>query len=176
MAETAFHQFQSTYIKQLEDGRQDQRAAEKTRMKAIKRLEKEKDNLLTAVRSGKAHDILLEDLERVAAELDRKKAEHEAKQIGPPELPRDLRKKYEEMIQRIVDTLQDEGVAGRAAEVLQEMIERIDVTYEKNRKGHTLHIQGRLVKMLANADPANAEGYEREKVRLSWLRGQDLNL
>ena len=171
LTEKAFHQFQSSYIAKLEDSRQDQRAAEKARVKAIKRLEKEKDNLLTAVRAGKAHDILLEDLERVVIELDRKKAEHDAQKMGELELPRDLRRLYEKMIEGLVDTLREEGVAGRASEVIHDMIDTIVVSYDPVAKKHGLLVEGDLAQMFSNADPERKEAYKRSKSSIELVAG-----
>src|SRR5690606_10457468 len=134
LTDKAFHQFQASYIRKLEDSRQDERAAEKARGKVIKRLEREKEHLLAAVRSGKAQDILLDELERVDQELARKKSEAEALKLGALDLPRDLRRMYEKMIDGLVDTLREEGVAGRASEVIHDMIDRIIVSYDSAPK------------------------------------------
>ena len=171
MTEAAFQRFQSTYIKKLEESRQDQRAAEKAREKVIRRLEKEKANLLAAVRSGKAQDILLDELDRVAAELERKKAEADAHKLGELELPKNLRKMYDKMIEGLVDTLREEGVAGRASEVIHEMIDRIVVSYDTAAKKHGLRIDGNLVQMMSNADPDHQGGYKRSKSSIELVAG-----
>ena len=171
MTDAAFNRFQTSYIKKLEDSRQDHRAAEKARSKVIQRLEKEKANLLAAVRSGKAQDILLEELDRVSTELDRKRVEADAQKLGELELPRNLRKMYEKMIDGLVDTLREEGVAGRASEVIHEMIDRIVVSYDSSARKHGLHIDGNLVQMMSNADPDHKAAYERSKSSIELVAG-----
>ena len=111
------------------------------------------------------------DLERVVIELDRKKAEHEDQKMGDLELPRDLRRFYEKMIEGLVDTLREEGVAGRASEVIHEMIDTIVVSYDPVAKKHGLLVEGDLAQMFSNADPERKAAYERSKSSIELVAG-----
>jgi site-specific DNA recombinase len=128
LTDEAFQRFQRKYIAGLEQARQDLNSADKVREKKVKRLEKEKQNLLKAVKSGRANDILFDELEKVAGELERTKAEYEANRPAPIELPKDLHKMYTSIMGKLVDTLGHEGVVGKAAETIHEMIDHIHVT------------------------------------------------
>jgi hypothetical protein len=70
--------------------------------------------------------------------------------IVPPsvELPEDLPELYRTMIGGLAAWLSYEPIAGRAADELHELVERIEVNWDAAAGGHWLTIQGNLLEML----------------------------
>ena len=73
----------------------------------------------------------------------------------PPEieLPDDLPELYREMVTDLAASLSEESVAGRAADELHELVDRIVVHWDDEANGHRLEIEGNLLEMLRKSAP-----------------------
>ena len=60
----------------------------------------------------------------------------------------------------LTETLQQEGVIGRAADELRELIDRIVISWDQEAQAHRLDLQGKLLEMLKKAKPAELAGLE----------------
>ena len=116
--------------------------------------------------------VLLPRLNAVDAELKAMKGKRE--DIVPPEieLPGEPAGPLPGDGRDLAATLSQEDVAGRAADELHDLVDRIVVHWDEEARGHWLAIEGNLLEMLRKTAPAEA-GAVRDEMdfRGSWLRG-----
>lgn len=87
------------------------------------------------------------------------------------QLPEDLSPLYRELIDNLTQTLQTEGVIGRAADELRDMIDRIVVSWDQAEQAHRMDLQGNLLEMLKKAKPAELAGIEDSASSLELVAG-----
>ncbi|WP_260028268.1 recombinase family protein [Leisingera caerulea] len=80
-------------------------------------------------------------------------------EIVPPavELPEDLPELYRAMVTDLAASLSDEAVAGRAADELHELVERVVVHWDDEAQGHWLSIERNLLEMLRKSAPRDPD-------------------
>jgi hypothetical protein len=91
--------------------------------------------------------------------------------------PDDLPELCRAHVDNLVATLSDEKVVGRAAEELRDLVSAVVIHWVADAAAHRVEIEGKLLERLQTENPAVRAGRLLVcVVRLSWLRGQDLNL
>lgn len=120
----------------------------------VKELETSRRNLILLARQGAGSRSLVEELNQIDLDLARMNAGRE--KIVPPEieLPDNLPELYREMVSNLAAPFSNENVAGRAADELHELVDRIVVDWDAEANGHWLTIEGNLVEMLRKPAPA----------------------
>ncbi len=146
MQPQAYEAFRESFRKHLV---QSQGAAEDTLRlhdARVRDLETRHRNLLQAVETGDFAAAIVERLSAVDAELKEMKGKRG--QIVPPtvELPGNL-----------AAALSDEAVAGRSADELHELVERVDVHWDDAAAGHRLEVSGSLLEMLRKSAPSKLD-------------------
>ncbi|WP_211246256.1 hypothetical protein [Cereibacter changlensis] len=68
------------------------------------------------------------------------------------------------MIDDLAASLSDEAVAGRAADELHDLVERIEVKWDAEADGHWLSIKGNLMEMLRKTAPEETGAVREEMV------------
>lgn len=124
-------------------------------------LEMRHRNLLRAIETGDDPTVLVGRLNAVDAELNEMRGKRG--EIVPPEieLPEGLPELYREMVGDLAATLSHEAVAGRAADELHELVERIVVNWDAQARGHRLTVEGNLLEMLRKSAPVEAGAVSR---------------
>ena len=125
----------------------------------IAELERRRENLLRAVEDS-YHPTLVQRLTEVEQTVSEKRKAIASLDDDAPRLPEDLSGLYREHVANLTATLQEEGVIGRAADELREMIDRIVVSWDQEAQAHSLDLQGKLLEMLTKAKPAELAGLE----------------
>ena len=109
---------------------------------------------MRAIETGDDASVLVARLNAVDAELKEMRGKRD--EIVPPEsraarrpagaLPGDGRATWRR-------ALSEEAVAGRAADELHELVDRIVVHWDEDARGHWLEIKGNLLEMLRKSAP-----------------------
>ncbi|SMD14070.1 recombinase family protein, partial [Primorskyibacter flagellatus] len=133
----------------------------------IAEIEGKRENLVRAVEDS-YHPTLIERLKEVEQSLSEKLAAVAVLEAEAPQLPEDLSPLYRELIDNLTQTLQTEGVIGRAADELRGMIDRIVVSWDQ---AHRMDLQGNLLEMLKKAKPAELAGLEESASSLELVAG-----
>ena len=130
----------------------------------VRELETSHRNLLRAIETGDDVSVLLPRLNAVDTEL--KAMRGKRGDIVPPEieLPENLPEVYREMVRDLAATLSQEDVAGRAADELHELVERIVVHWDGDARGHWLAIEGNLLEMLRKTAPVETSAVREEMI------------
>ena len=148
MKPTAYESFRDRVRRQLEAYRG--AAADALRLHDARGadLEMRHRNLLRAIETGDDPTVLVGRLNVMDAEL--KEMRGKRGDIVPPEieLPDRLPELYREMVSDLVASLSEESVAGRAADELHDLVDRIVVHWDEEARGHWLSIEGNLLKIL----------------------------
>ncbi|CUH38604.1 Recombinase [Jannaschia seosinensis] len=130
----------------------------------VKELETSHRNLLRAIETGDDASILMPRLNTVDAELKEMRGKRD--EIVPPEveLPDDLPKLYREMVRDLASALSQEDVAGRAADELHDLVDRIVVEWDAEARGHWLTIEGNLLGMLRKSAPRELDAVRCDRI------------
>ena len=139
--------------------------------KTIAQLEKARANLLDAVKRGIADDELLTELKKVGDDLTRAKCERDAAKPTPVPLPDNLPEMYRQYVDDLVNTLNDEGVVGRASDLLHDMIDRVEVRYDEGDRQFDLLLEGNIVSLLTASNPVSGGAYGRMGSSLKLVAG-----
>ncbi|QAX28721.1 recombinase family protein [Leisingera sp. NJS204] len=120
-------------------------------------LETKERNLLKAIEDGAFSPVINERLNTVHSELVEMREKRV--EIVPPavELPEDLPELYRAMVADLAASLSDEAVAGRAADELHELVDRVVVHWDEEAQGHWLSIEGNLLEMLRKSAPRDLD-------------------
>lgn len=119
----------------------------------VMELETGRRNLVALAKQGLGSQSLVDELKKIEADLARL-AETRAEIIPEEiELPDDLPERYREMIDGLAATLSQEAIAGRAADEMHELMDRIVVNWDAEANGHRLTIEGNLLEMLRKSAP-----------------------
>ena len=153
MQPDAYAAFQERVRKEL--GRSRETAADRLRIHDARVLELEtgRRNLVALARQGLGSQSLVDELKQIEGNLARlAETRHE---IVPTEieLPDELPELYRELVGNLAATLSEEAVAGRAADDLHELVDRIVVDWDAEANGHRLTIEGDLLEMLRKSAP-----------------------
>lgn len=119
----------------------------------VRQLETSHRNLLRAIETGGDASVLVERLTAVDRELKEMRGKRGEIVPANVDLPEHLPELYRAMIDDLAASLSEEAVAGRAADELHDLVERIEVRWDEEAGGHWLSIQGNLLEMLRKAAP-----------------------
>ncbi|MBJ3764377.1 recombinase family protein [Maribius pontilimi] len=119
----------------------------------VRELETKHRNLVLAVENGNYASAIIERLNAVDTELKEMKGKRADIVPSTVELPENLPDLYREMVGDLAASLSDEVVAGRAADELHELVDRIVVDWDAEANGHRLAIEGNLLEMLRKSAP-----------------------
>lgn len=123
----------------------------------VRQLEMRHRNLLLAIEMGDDPSVLVKRLNEVDAELKEMRAKRSEIVPVEIELPADLPELYRELVADIAAALSQDGIAGRAADELHELVERIIVDWDAEANGHHLTIKGNLLEMLRKSAPSELD-------------------
>ena len=131
------------------------------------------ERILRVIETGEGHASptlmgRLSELEAEKAQLEAQRAELATPDL---ELPADLPEQHRARVNALVESLSRGGVAERAADALDRMIERIVVTDAPEKKGHRVRIVGDIVGMLGEADAAHRGKYDAASRSLELVAG-----
>lgn len=128
----------------------------------IRELETSHRNLLRAIELGNDPSVLVARLNAIDAELKEMRVRRD--RIVPPtvELPDNLPELYREMVADLATTLSQELIAGRAADELHELVDRIVVDWDEGAHAHRLTIEGNLLDMLRKSGPSGLDALSGE--------------
>ena len=149
----AYEVFRNRFQKHLA---QSQGAAEDTLQlhdARVRELETKHRNLVLAVENGNYAPAIIERLNAVDAELKVMKAKRADIVPLMVELPENLPDLYRGIVSDLAASLSDEVVAGRAADELHELVDRIVVDWDEKANGHCLTIEGNFLEMLSKSAP-----------------------
>ncbi|WP_231751932.1 zinc ribbon domain-containing protein [Phaeobacter sp. CECT 5382] len=171
MQDVAYQEFKLRFLQRRQRQEEDDGEALRQHDQITKRLERERQNLMRAVKNGIHSDSVISELNTLDAQLAVRPSEREALVRTPVDLPEDLPALYRGHIDNLVATLTDEGVAGRASDELHELLDRVVVSYDIKTKDHFLDMQGNLIAMLRNTKPAEEAGIEANESSLKLVAG-----
>jgi site-specific DNA recombinase len=100
---------------------------------------------------------LVERLNCVDRELKEMQGKRADLVVPEVELPEDLPELYRAMVADLAAALSDESVAGRAADELHELVDRVVVHWDAEARGHWLSIEGSLLEMLRKSAPSKLD-------------------
>ena len=163
--------FKVSFLRKWNADKQSAGDVQRTIDKTISRLEKERANLLVAVKRGFASDELLKELEQVGKDLMRANIEREAAMPVEVPLPDNLPEQYRAYVDGLVETLNDDGIVSRASDLLHDLIDRVVVRYDEDTKTFDMEIDGNIVKMLTASNPASGGAYARMGSSLKLVAG-----
>nr|WP_249219069.1 recombinase family protein [Loktanella sp. SALINAS62] len=157
MRPEAFETFRKGFQQRLRDS---QGAAEdqlRIHDAQVMELETGRRNLIILAKQGLGSQSLVEELNQIDADLARLGASRA--KITPPEieLPDNLPELYREMIRNLAATLSEEAIAGRAADELHELVDRVVVDWDADANAHRLTIEGDLFEMLRKSAPSELD-------------------
>lgn len=114
-----------------------------------------KRNLIRALeRDQELHEVLSPRLKAVEAELQQMQGKRADLVVPDIELPENLPELYRAMVAtNLAAALSDEAIAGRAADELHELVDRVVVHWDEDARGHWLSIEGSLLEMLRKSAP-----------------------
>ncbi len=138
----------------------------------VRQLETCHANLLKAVENGDYSAPIVAQLNKVDTELTEALAKREAIIPEPLPLPADLPALYRNHIDNLVETLSDEGVAGRASDELHQLIDAVVVSWNAEAKVHELELSGKLLEMLNIRKPAGEAGLTELESSLKLVAGK----
>jgi site-specific DNA recombinase len=171
MNDTAFKAFKMSFERQWNKDREDSTQILRVRDTAIKRLEQERTNIMSAVKLGIATGELLRELDETTKKLEQAKINRDAAVPQEVPLPDDLPDQYRAYVGGLVQTLSDEGVVGRASDLIHEMIDRVVVRFDESERTFDIEIDGNLVKMLTASNPAVGGAYAHSSSSLKLVAG-----
>ena len=119
----------------------------------VRELQVSHRNLIRAVENGDYASAIIARLNAVDAELKGMEGKRAAIVPQEVELPDALPDLYRAMIGDLAASLSDEAVAGRAADELHELVERIVVHWDAEVQAHRLEVSGNLLELLRKSAP-----------------------
>jgi len=171
MNDAAYASFKASFLRKWNTDKHIAEDVQRVKDKTIARLEKERANLLGAVKRGIADDELLKELEQVGKDLERARAEREAAMPTEVPLPDNLPDQYRAYVDSLVETLNDDGIVSRASDLLHDMIDRVVVRYDEAEKTFDIAIDGNIVPMLEAGNPAGGGAYARMGSSIKLVAG-----
>ena len=126
---------------------------------------------MNAVKQGIATGELLRELEETTKKLEQAKANRDAAVPQEVPLPDNLPDLYRDYVDDLVQTLSDEGVVGRASDLLHDLIHRVVVRYDEETQTFDMEIDGNIVKMLTASNPAGGGSYARMGSSIKLVAG-----
>ena len=130
MQPAAYEKFRADFARHVQAQARELSADQKFREAELRELEVQQGNLVRAVAQGQALGTLLPALEEVERKIAEVKEKVEANRPRPIAMPTDLPALYRRHIEDLVATLNKDEIAGRAADELHRMIDRLVVRYE----------------------------------------------
>jgi len=123
------------------------------------RLERERENVLRAIREGIEARLVKDDLERITArleELDTDTAGDDCSAGPEPLLHPAMAQRYRRQVENLRNALDRKDGRGVAAEHLRALIEKIVLTPEKGREDLRIDLHGDLAGILSIASQKRA--------------------
>lgn len=151
--------FCAEYTKHLNALRAAQDTARKTRIAEKIRLEKERENVLRAIREGIEARLVKDDLERVTARLEELGSDTAGDDCsaGPkPLLHPAMAQHYRREVENLRNALDRKDGRSEAAEHLRALIDKIVLTPEKGREDLRIDLYGDLAGILGIANQKRA--------------------
>jgi site-specific DNA recombinase len=171
MRDEAFQEFKIRYQHHLQHQEKDSGEALRLHDKKTRELEKKLRNLMDAVENGQHSDVIIERLNSHDQELKTLRETRDRLISKPVKLPDDIPSLYRRYIDNLVETLTNEGVAGRASDELHELLDRVVVEYDPKSRNHVLDLQGNLIAMLKKTRPAEEAGLNQSESSLKLVAG-----
>lgn len=175
MTDEAFETFRERYMAHMAALGSSNEDEQKLLDTQLRELEGKKANLVLAIETA-FQPTLIDRLTEVESALEAKRQELAALEEQAPQLPEDLSKIYRKLVDHLTETLEDEGVVGRAAEDLRDLIDRIIVRWDDEKQGHRLELRGKLLEMLTKTRPTKLAGLEMFVSSLELVAGARLGL
>ncbi|MGG7644771.1 recombinase family protein [Rhodovulum sp. YNF3179] len=172
MTEEAYEEFRGRVEEHLRSSQGEAEEALRLHDKQVRKLEKNRANLLNAIEEGQYSASVIERLNAVDAELKELRGQRDALVPQAVELPDDLPERYRAFVDDLLNTLSDERIAARASDELQDMLDRIVVSWDDAAGAHLLDIRGDLVEMLKRAKPAEGAGFDANACSLELVAGR----
>ncbi len=151
--------FCEEYEKHINTLRSLQNSALKKQKVELAKLDKEKDNIIQAIKDGVSAVLLKDELERVSTRQEELKASINAKGKEPrPLIHPTMARRYRQEIQNLRESLAS-GNAPQAKEYLRSLIEKIVLTPKTDREELSIDLHGDLagILSLATEDSAMSE-------------------
>jgi len=176
MQDDAYAEFRAQFLARIKATEKDREDMLRLHDQNIRKLETRHANLMKAVEDGDFSSPIVEQLNKVDAELTEARVKRAALKPEPANLPTDLPALYRAYVEDIVTTLQDEEVSGRASEELHSLIDTVSVDWDPEAKVHHLELRGKLLKMLNAARPAEEAGLAESESSLKLVAGAGFGL
>ncbi|MFZ3582117.1 recombinase family protein [Loktanella sp. DJP18] len=157
MKPQAYAAFRESFHKRLEASQGASVDALQLHDARVRKLETTQRNLVRAVEEGKFAAAIIDRLNAVDAELKDLRGKRDEIVPSTVELPENLPELYLAMISDLASSLSDEAVAGRAADELHEIIDRVVVHWDGAAYGHRLEMSGNVLEMLRKSAPRELE-------------------
>ncbi|WP_133056373.1 hypothetical protein [Limimaricola soesokkakensis] len=153
----AYDRFRERFRARLADGQE--AAEDRLRVHDVRQreLETSKRNLLRAIEIGEDPTLLVERLNSVDRDLKEMQGRRADLLVPDVELPENLPELHRAMVADLAAALSDESVAGRAADELHELVDRVVVHWDAEARGHWLSIEGSLLEMLRKSAPSKLD-------------------
>ena len=151
--------FCAEYTKHLNALRAAQDTARKTRIAEKIRLERERENVLRAIREGIEARLVKDDLERITARLEELDTDTagDDRSAGPePLLHPAMAQHYHREVENLRNALDRKDGRSEAAEHLRALIDKIVLTPEKGREDLRIDLYGDLAGILCIASQKRA--------------------
>ncbi|MGX9855059.1 recombinase family protein [Limimaricola variabilis] len=158
MKPAAYDRFRERFKAKLADSQE--AAVDRLRVHDARQreLETRQSNLVRVIEAkADVPDVLLARLTAVSAELQQMQGKRADLVVPEVELPEDLPELYRAMVADLATALSDESVAGRAADELHELVDRVVVHWDEEARGHWLSIEGSLLEMLRKSAPSKLD-------------------
>ena len=157
MKPQAYATFRESFHKRLESSQGDSVDALQLHDDRVRKLETTHRNLVRAVEEGKFAAAIIDRLNAVDAELKDLRGKRDEIVPSVVKLPENLPELYRAMVSDLASSLSDEAVAGRAADELHEIIDRVVVHWDGAANGHRLEMSGNVLEMLRKSAPSELE-------------------
>jgi DNA invertase Pin-like site-specific DNA recombinase len=156
MQPECFEAFCGAYEQQINSqGQQHQQEAKQAKRKLAK-LDTEKANLVEAIKNGiPAHEIK-DEFTRIAQQREQAEKAINHQDAPTANLTPDMPARYQEEVQNLLDTLNDEENRYEAVDLIRSLIEKIELTPDKDNKKLKVNIYGDLAGMLCLASNQEA--------------------
>jgi DNA invertase Pin-like site-specific DNA recombinase len=159
MREDLLEVFCGEYTKHLNALRAAENSARNTRIAEKSRLERERENVLRAIREGIEARLVKDDLERVSARLEELSTSTtgEDRSASPkPLLHPAMAQRYRRAVEDLSNALDRKDARSEAAEHLRALIDKIVLTPEKGREDLRIDLHGDLAGILTIASQKRA--------------------
>ena len=115
------------------------------------KLNKEKDNIIQAIRQGIPADVVKAELERIMMELEDLKDQETSSKSAPITLAPDLAQRYHEEVTTLKERLKQESTQEEAKVKIRQMVDKVVIQPNEERTKLRLSLYGDLAGMLAIA-------------------------